>query len=119
MISNNTYIIITFTFIILLLSFIGFNKLHIDTEGTNYFGKNSKIHYTHEFVNKYLAGSVIFHIVVEGHENLIKEPWILIELDKLKTYIENQENVDKVISITDLIKYLNYKVNNGDKKYRH
>ena len=59
---HRSRLVIISTVFILVLAFFGVKNLHIDTEGTNYFGKGSKIQHDHELIYNNLAGAVIFHI---------------------------------------------------------
>lgn len=113
------YLVVFLSLIIIIISIQGARNLEIDTRPYNYFGNKSKIYKSEKVIRQSLSGTVSLYIFVSGK----KENSDIINLDVLrrietiKKYLIKQKEVGKVISITDLIKYMNLKLNNDDKKH--
>ena len=103
---------------LLIFTSIGLPKLYVDTEGTNYFGKDTIIKKSIDFINRNLSGAGVFYAVVDcDKEDCILESQNMGGIERLNNYLKKQEDTGKVFSISDLVKYINYKFNDEQKVF--
>jgi len=110
--------ILVLSLLIIIISIYGTSFLEIDTRPYNYFGKNNEIYVSEKLIREKLSGTASLYILISGNENnLILNYEVIKEIEDLVTFLQRQREVGKVISITDLIKYINYKINEDKDEY--
>ncbi|RCW47659.1 MULTISPECIES: RND family transporter [unclassified Halanaerobium] len=95
--------------IITAVSFMGFNKIIVDTPLIEMFREDTEIRRADNFINENFSGTNIMKVMVEGEEiGDLNHPKILTEIDRMQNYItDNFTEVGKTTSIVDYIKRMN------------
>ena len=98
-----------------LLASYGVLQLHVETDPAKFFGRKMRVVTDTLFIEEKLGGFIPFFVVIEGQEtDRIKDPLLLDKVDSLGAFIRQQEGVDKVVSGSDLIKYMNFRLHDSD-----
>lgn len=98
-----------------LLAGYGALRLRVETDPAKFFGRKIRMITDMLFIEQKLGGFIPFFVVIEGHDrDRIKDPLLLERMDRLGAFIRQQEGVDKVVSGADLIKYMNYRLQEDD-----
>ncbi len=101
--------------VLFLAAGYGAVNLHVETDPAKFFGKKMKLVTDTSFIEEKLGGFIPFFVVVESEEtDRIKDPLLLEKLDELGAFIRQQAGVDKVVSGADLIKYINFRLQDDD-----
>ena len=110
--ATRSRIVVGGSVVLLLVTYAGLRRLYVDTDAANWFGKDSAIKKSYEMVNRNVAGSSVFYISIEmdGADSVTTQP-VLRRIEGLETYLEAQRHVGQVLSIVDVVKYLNFKLN--------
>ena len=104
--------------LILSLGAYGTTKLHVETDLANFFGKNSRGVSETLFLEDQFGGLLPLYIVVDsGIQDGLKDPELLKAMDGLSEFLRDQDGVDKVVSISDLVKYANYRFHGSDPSF--
>jgi predicted RND superfamily exporter protein len=101
--------------VLLLVTYAGFRQLYVDTDPANWFGEESALKKSLNWVNGNIAGSGVFYICIkmaDGHS--VAEQSVLRNIQELETSLEAMPHVGRVLTIADVIKYLNFKFNNEE-----
>lgn len=102
-------------FAFFLLAGYGALKLHVETDPGKFFGERMRVVTDMLFIERRLGGFIPFFVVIEGKdEDRVKDPLLLEKIDRLSEFIRQQQGVDKVVSGADLIKYMNFRLNDDD-----
>jgi len=103
---------------LLLATYAGLRKLHVDADATNWFGRESEIKKSYEMVNQNIGGGAVFYISIEMDEvDSFTAPVALGRIEQLEDFLEAQPHVGKVLSLSDVVKYLNFKFNGEDERH--
>jgi predicted RND superfamily exporter protein len=103
---------------LLLVTYAGFRKLHVDADATNWFGKESELKKSYEMVNENIGGGAVFYISIEMDDaDSFTAPAVLGRIEALEDFLEAEPNVGKVLSLSDVVKHLNFKFNDEDERY--
>jgi len=103
--------IVIVSLLLLLLGVYGITKLEVETDLTKYFGKKFKGVTDTLFIGKELGAVLPLYVVIESRqEGGIKDPALLTRIDALAEAIRGLDGADKVVTITDFIKYANLKL---------
>jgi predicted RND superfamily exporter protein len=108
-------IVLAASAVLLLLTYAGVRQLYVDTDPANWFGRESALKKSLNWVNGNIAGSGVFYISIEmadGHS--VTEQSVLRSIQELETSLEAMPHVGRVLTIADVIKYLNFKFNNEE-----
>jgi hypothetical protein len=112
---KRTRLLLPLFLILFLLAAFGASRLHVETDPAKFFGKNIRVVTDMVFIEQKLGGFIPFFVVIEGQEqDRIKDPLLLDKVDRLGAFIRKQPGVDKVVSGTDLIKYMNFRLQGSD-----
>lgn len=101
--------LVIFSLLIIVLSFVGLNKLDIDTALVNYFPKTCRMRKDLDYVDENFAGANSVYLLISGQEKGdMTKPEILGPVDNLETYLKDKyEGVGKIVSFTSFIKRMN------------
>jgi predicted RND superfamily exporter protein len=98
-----------------ILAVFGLVKLRVETDPAKFFGDKMRVVTDMVFIERELGGFIPFFVVVQGQEEgRIKDPSLLKKIDRLGEFIRQAEGVDKVVSASDLIKYMNFRLHDDD-----
>jgi predicted RND superfamily exporter protein len=93
----------------------GFTKLHVETDAIKVFGKNFKGVSDTIYISKEVGGVIPLYVMVDSQEeDGIKDPSLLRKIEALTEFLVLQDGVDKVVSASDLVKYMNYRFHESD-----
>lgn len=95
----------------------GITKITIETNQIEWFPHEDDFYKSTMMVNKNLSGIGDMALVIEGEENILKDPEILKKMDKLSGAIRQISGVKKVISLADYIKTINKALKEDNSQY--
>jgi hypothetical protein len=100
--------------VVLILGAYGTTRLRVETDPGK-FVSNSRVVSDMLYIEKEMGGFIPFFVVVESpEEDRIKDPALLKKIDALAEFIRKQEGVDQVVSASDLIRYMNFRLHDND-----
>jgi predicted RND superfamily exporter protein len=100
------YILVA-TIIGFIISFWGITKILVESNRIEWFPKKGDFYKSTRIVDKYLSGMDAMEIVLEGEEDVFKNPDILKRMDNLSVEIERLPHVKKAISVATYVKRIN------------
>lgn len=106
--------VLSTTVAIVLASIVGASLVRVDNDLIGYFESDSPIVVATKAIDAHGAGSVNFNILIEALDKEaepLKKPQNLQAIEGLIEFLEQQEEVGKVVSFTKLIKRINYVLN--------
>ncbi len=132
---NNSKIIFSTTFIIIILSAIGINKLEVENSFINYFKKNTEIYKGMKLIDDKLGGTTPLEVIIKfpKKNNEIKEDedfddwdedensndekyWFtkdkVDKIEKVHNYLDSLDSVGKVLSFSSILQVAK-KLNNN------
>jgi uncharacterized protein len=113
--SSRRWIILALFLAVWLVAFYGLLGLRVETDPGKFFGEEMRVVKDMLFIERELGGFIPFFVVVEGHdENRVTDPVLLRKIDELSDFIRHQDGVDKVVSASDLVKYMNFRIHDND-----
>lgn len=112
-------VIVAFVGLIVLgLSVIGIMNINIESDEIRYLKKNNDFRKATENISEHLGGITSLDIIIEGEDpDFFKQPATLKAIEKLQRYVETDELVSYSLSISDLIKRLNFILHDGQSAY--
>ena len=117
-VSSKKLTVLVICALLIIFGSYGATKLHVETDPGKFFGNKIKVVSDMLYIEKQIGGFIPIYIIIDGQEkDSIKDPTLLRKIDELSEHIRTKDGVDKVISIADLIKYINYRVNDNDLSY--
>ncbi|MBU2456129.1 MAG: MMPL family transporter, partial [Proteobacteria bacterium] len=106
--------------IVLMVAIFGASKVVVDNNNAKYFLKDSSIYISSEKLNKDAAGSAVINLLItsKSKENQpFKNPYNLKYVEDLVLFVKAQPKVGKVLGLTELIKRINFVMNDEDPSY--
>jgi len=103
---------------VLGLALYGVTKLHVETDAINFVGNQFKEVSDTIRIEEELGGIIPLYVMIDSRqEDGLKDPALLKKVEALTEFIRKQDGVDKVISASDMIKYMNYRFHDSDDTY--
>jgi predicted RND superfamily exporter protein len=95
--------------LVILVSVLGFSKLHVEMNNITFFKKSSDIRTADAFINKNFSGTVDIRLVFSSRaSNGVLEPEVLATLSEMARIIqERHPEVVKTISVNDFLRKMN------------
>jgi len=111
--------VVVAVFLILVVSVIGISRLEVETTFMSYFKEDDPVRKDGRFIGEKFGGGVGFNILIDsGEVDGVKNPQFLAVVEDLREWLVNDENDDLNIgrtdSFTDLIKTMHMAMNNDD-----
>ncbi len=106
--------------LVLIVSIFGATKVVVDNNNAKYFLKDSSIYISSQKLNKDAAGSAVINLLINldsEEKEPFKNPVNLKFVDELVAFVKIQPKVGKVLGLTELIKRINYVLNDEDQAY--
>lgn len=104
--------------IVLVLSFIGIQKVWINSSFLDKFEAESMIVQTDSFINKKFGGTSTLNVVLESKTNdAFKIPANLRLMDQMQTSTEKLQKVGNSFSLADYLKRMNKVMNENQEKF--
>jgi len=98
----------------MIIALIGIPYVELDSNPLNYYSPESSVRIVNTIIDENFGGSTSMSVVVEGD---IKSPEVLMQIDEIQTFLNEQEGVGYTLAITDFVKLMNQSMNNGDPAY--
>ena len=102
--------------LIVLIGGWGVSKVKVDVNFKNFFKPGTEIRDSMDFIDDQMSGSMNMVVRVESD---IKQPEVLLTMEKIQAFVESDSNITTSISIADVIKQMHRVVMNDDPKYEH
>lgn len=94
--------------LIMIVSFLGIERLKIDNEMIEYFSSESRVYKDTKFINKNFGGSSTVEFTLSHErEGYFKEKENVVHLDEAISQIKEIENVGTVYALPNFIKLMN------------
>ena len=100
--------------ILILVGLIGINWLNVEVDIQSFFGKETEIRQSLEFLDKEMVGTMDLQFRVEGD---MKEPVNLEFMENLQIFLESHPQVTTAFSIADIVKQMHCTVMDDDPAY--
>lgn len=92
----------------------GIARLHVDDSTLLYFSPDHPIRTDDQVINKAFGGTNTIYFLVEGEQaDSMKDPRVLVAMEKLQDFLGRQPEIGKTQSLADLVKRMN-KAAHGD-----
>jgi len=115
MIVTHRFPLLILSLLLLATGALGTRKLHVETDLANFFGKNVEGIKETLFIEDQFGGLLPLYVVVDsGRQDGLKDPALLAAMDRMSEYLRRQDGVTKVLSISDLVKYANYRLHESN-----
>lgn len=117
---NHAKLVLGITVAIVVVSIAGASLVQVDNDLISYFESDMPVVTSTDTLNEHGAGSSNFNILVKAtgpEEEPLKTPENLLAIDRLVQFLEQQEEVGKVVGFTPLIKRINYVLNESNPAY--
>ena len=82
-----------------------------------YFKADTAVSRNFHDIYRHLSGSFPLNVVVTGEEDFFENPENLALIEKIQSFIADQQGVDKTISFVDYLKLVNYATNRFESQY--
>ena len=117
-IKKNRIAVISISLVLTLLSAFFAVRNEIDSNPYKYFSSDDKITKSNDFVLNNYGGVGGPEIIIDsGERDGIKSPEFLRKVDVFQDWLESQSDINKVVSIINIIKEMNQSLNQGDKTF--
>lgn len=107
--------VVIFSLIFISSIIPGFYLLEIDTDPISFFNSDSDVVQSNNILEKYFGGSTNLSIVINGD---IQDPKIMNQINQLEHDLKKRENIGHVTSIAQIIRQMNYVMNDNDPQYK-
>ncbi|MCD4743285.1 MAG: MMPL family transporter [Desulfobacteraceae bacterium] len=105
---------------IFIIALFGASKVVVDNNNAEYFLADSPIYISSQKLNNVSAGSSVINFLINDNSNQdqpFKNPANLAAANDLVMFLKSQPKVGKILGLTELIKRINYVVNDEDEKF--
>ncbi|MGK5095424.1 efflux RND transporter permease subunit [Deltaproteobacteria bacterium TL4] len=100
---------------IFIVSFLFCTQISVDSNYINYFKKKTKMRQDIEYLDAtYKSSGGIDLMVDSGQEGGIKEPELLMEIQRLQEYLETLDYAGKTSSLVNYLRKMNQSMHNDD-----
>ncbi|MBN2299142.1 MAG: MMPL family transporter [Deltaproteobacteria bacterium] len=94
----------------------GVKRVVIETNELEWFPKDSDMYINSMTLDRELAGVGALELIIEGEEEVLKDPVILNKIDNLSKEIRQITGVKKIISLADYVKSVNRALNANEQE---
>lgn len=111
------FVALSIALTVLIVSLFGASKVVVDNNNAGYFLENSSIFISSEKLNADAAGSSTINLLVRSDLNQnepFKDSQNLKYVDELIVFMKSRPEVGKVLGLTELIKRINFAINDED-----
>ncbi len=106
------------TVLVVGVSFYGITKIVVNDNPVRWFSKNHEIRIADRVLNDHFGGTYTTYLVMEAANKkgeIFKEPEMLKYIESMQHYLQEQGNVGKTTSLSDVTKKIYYELLGGDK----
>jgi uncharacterized protein len=101
--------------ILLSIGLFGATRLRVETDLPNFFSRDSRGVADARTIEETFGGILPVHVILDSHQpGGLKDPGLLEAIDRLCEFLRHQDGVDKVLSMTDLVKLANSRMHGND-----
>jgi predicted RND superfamily exporter protein len=106
------------TVVTLGIAVIGVSRIVVNDNPVRWFRSGEPVRVADRVMNQLFGGTYMAYLVAEGAgEEAIKDPAVMVYLDRLARYLEAKPQVGKVTSIVDVVRRTNYVLRGADPAY--
>ena len=118
MILKNRIVVFVVIIAILFLSIFALFKIHVEASDVFYLKKDNWLRVATEEIQKSLGGVFSLDVVIEGENpDSMKDPNILKIVEDFQKFAEKHKHVSYSLSAIDLLKRINFLMNDNDPVY--
>ena len=111
-------IVVASALVLLSFAVLGIFNIQVESDEVRYFKKQNAFRRATENIQRDLGGITSLDIVIETDEpDSLKNPALLKAIEALQHFCEQDELVSYTLSLTDLIKRINYVLHDNDAAY--
>jgi len=100
---------------LMLLGGLGLSGLRVETDLPNFFSEDSRGVADARQIEETFGGILPVHVILDTHRpDGLKDTAVLRAVDRLCAFLRTQDGVDKVLSVTDLLKLANRRIHGDD-----
>lgn len=111
-------LVIASAVVLLGLGVVGVSRIVVNDNPVRWFRSGEPVRVADRVMNELFGGTYMAYLVAEGEgEEPIKNPSAMAYLDRLRGYLEEQPQVGKVTSISDVVRRTNYQLHGADPAY--
>ena len=91
------------------------NRIEVGTEYIKSFDESAPVRVDYDAINQAFDGASTVSILIETHVNdALTDPALVVEIERLQTWLRQQPEVGSVVSYVDHLKLINRNMNEGD-----
>jgi len=106
------------SFILLVMGMVGMWFLHVETDAIKFGTRNMTTVSDTLYIEAQLGGVIPLYVVVDSNqEGGFKDPDLLSRVHALAEFLRGLDGVDKVVALSDLLRYVHYRVQGSDPAY--
>ena len=102
---------------VIIICLLGVLRLKVETNPVDYFKADTEVSRNFHDIYRHLSGSFPLNVVVSGQEDFFEKPENLALIEKIQTFISDQQGVDKTVSFADYMKLVNYATNRFESQH--
>lgn len=101
-----------------IIALLGVANIKIDNSNKRYLPPDSTPIQDDKILNQNMGGTNTIFFIIEGqHQDAIKDPNVLIAMERLQDYLDHQPHVGKTQSLVDFIKRMNLATHEENANY--
>jgi predicted RND superfamily exporter protein len=106
------------TVVTLGVGVVGVSRIVVNDNPVRWFRSGEPVRVADQVMNRLFGGTYMAYLVAQGTEDdAIKDPEVMVYLDRLARYLETKPQVGKVTSIVDVVRRTNYVLRGSDPAY--
>ncbi len=91
------------------------NRIEVGTEYIKSFDEGAPVRVDYDAINQAFDGASTVSVLIETHVNdALTDPALVVEIERLQTWLRQQPEVGSVVSYVDHLKLINRNMNEGD-----
>ncbi|HUE39872.1 MAG TPA: MMPL family transporter, partial [Candidatus Binatia bacterium] len=107
-------VILALSAVIAVAAGLGALRLHVDSNFLDYFRPTSRVRHDNEVINREIAGSNPFYLVLEGDTPGMLRQWeVLKQIKNLQAFLLTLPGITSTISLVDYLELLETGLNKG------
>ena len=101
-----------------VISLLGMTRIQVSTDFVSNFEPDSPVRRNFDAVNESLEGATVFYVVLRAdYANAFTEPVNLLEVQKLQTWLEAQDEIGGTTSLVDYLMLINRGFHDDDPEF--
>ncbi|MFC1508863.1 outer membrane lipoprotein-sorting protein [Candidatus Omnitrophota bacterium] len=108
--TGSSRLIVTATFVLLVISAVGISRIVVNDNPVNWFKKNHPLRQADTVMNGHMGGTYMSHLVFEGGDGSFKNPEVVSYMESVQRYIDDQQAVGATTSVVDVLKKIAFEL---------